>query len=146
MPISPEEQSWFAAQRALVEEYLQRQRLEHRGVARFPTFHLFPHLALWAVQSRQNPGSAGWWAISGNMPTDCIARPAIAPAREALRLFSERWREVADYMKRGEPHPHIALGPREKWAELAPLLLSRGDALLFLAADDALWDQWLKLA
>jgi len=144
MPVSAEEESWFAEQRALVEAYLQRQRLEHRGIARFPTFHMHPRLALWAVQSKLQPGSAAWWAISGDMPTDYIPRPPIALARDALRQFSVRWREAAEYMKRGEPHPHIALGPREKWAELAPLLLARGDALLFLAADDALWKEWSK--
>lgn len=140
MPISPEEQRWFAEQRALVEEYLKRQRLEHRGVARFPSFHVYPHLALWAVQSKLKPGTAGWWAISGDLPTDYISRPAIAEPREALQLFSERWREIAGYMKRGEPHPRITMGPQEKWAELAPLLHTRADAVLFLAADDALWD------
>lgn len=144
MQIGPEEQSWFAEQRALVEEYLKRQGVEHRGVARFPTFHMYPQLALWAVQSKLQPGSAAWWAISGDMPTDYIPRSPIAAARGALRLFSERWREVADYMKRDESHPHIVIGPRNKWAELAPLLLARGDALLFLAADDALWKEWSK--
>ena len=140
MPIGPEEQSWFATQRALVEEYLKRQRLDHRGVARFPSFHVFPQLALWAVQSRLNPGTAGWWAISGDLPADVIPRAPIAEPRDALRQFSERWREIAVYMKRGELHPHTTMGPPEKWLELAPLLHSRASAVMFLAEDEALWD------
>ncbi len=144
MPSGPEEESWFAAQRALVEEYLERQRLEHRGVARFPSFHVYPHVSLWAVQSRLDPGTAGWWAISGDMPTDYIARHPYAAPREALQQFANRWLEMSDCMIRGVPHPQTAIGPREKWAELAPVLRTRGDALLFLAVDDALWEEWSR--
>ncbi len=138
----PEEERWLSAQRAVVEEYLERQRVKHRGVARFPSFHLWPHVSLWAVQSFRNPGTAGWWAISGDVPTDFIEREREAAPREALREFSERWRDIANHMRRGMPHPQIAFGPREKWSELEPLLRARGDALLFLATDDEVWAKW----
>lgn len=142
MESNPVEEKWFAEQRAIVEEYLKRQEVKHRGVARFPSFHLWPHIALWAVQSSSVPGTAAWWAISGDVPTDYIPREVEALPREALRQFSERWRDIANHMRRGVPHPKISFGPKEKWPELEPLLRARGDALLFLVADQEMWTRW----
>src|SRR5437764_5727586 len=35
-----------------------------------PRWFLSPYVAVWAVRSRANPDRVGWWAISGDLPTD----------------------------------------------------------------------------
>jgi hypothetical protein len=80
---SKREDNWIRSQRKTEEEYLKRQRVDHLGVGEFPAFHVHPYVALWGVQSRKAPGWVGWWAISGELPSDR------APNRvNSLRQFS----------------------------------------------------------
>jgi hypothetical protein len=65
-----EDAAWADEQRGVVEAYLRGQGCDHAGVALEPRWFVRPHLALWAVRSRANPDLVGWWAISGDVPTD----------------------------------------------------------------------------
>jgi hypothetical protein len=66
----PDEEKWVAEERQKVIDYLFSQHCEHGGVGEWPAFHVDPYIALWAVQSLKTPGRIGWWAISGDVPTD----------------------------------------------------------------------------
>jgi hypothetical protein len=66
----PEEAAWVAAERQRVIEYLADQGVEHAGVSAAPRWFVSPYLAIWAARSRAKPDFVGWWAISGDVPTD----------------------------------------------------------------------------
>lgn len=137
---SPSEDQWIAEQRERVVEYLRMQEVDHLGVGDYPAFHVHPYLALWAVQSKKTPGAIGWWAISGDVPTDYISGRERRHPREALRAFSKYFREVSEYMLRGEPHPAVTIGKPDRWPELGGLLRTRAETLQDWADDDGMWD------
>ena len=134
-----EEESWIAGEREKVVAYLAKQGVDHLGVGEWPAFHVQPYLAIWAVQSKKSEGAIGWWAISGDAPTDYMSSGSVRHPREAMAHFSRQWVEVSDYMRRGVPHPESKIGSRSDWPVLAPLLKSRSDLLGSFAADDAIW-------
>jgi len=136
---SLDEDAWIDEQRATIVDYLERQHLGNVNVGEYPAFHVHPYVSLWAVESKACPGSVGWWAISGDLPTDYITCPAYRHPRGALREFSRHWGEIADYMIRGEQHPDGNIGPEERWAELGALLKLRAASLAEMAADEELW-------
>ena len=79
--------------------------------------------------------------MSGDLPGDHLSAAKIRSPRGALRAFGERWLEVASFMRRGKPHPTMALGDPDSWPELAPMLQSRAETILGWANDDDVWDQ-----
>ena len=128
-PEQEAEQHWLAAEREKVLQYLEIEGCQHAGLAEWPTFSVVPHLALWAVQSTKHEGRIGWWAISGDVPTDYMSSSDGEQPQDALRHFSSQWRDVAGYLNRGEEHPTMDLGEPEDWPELAAVLEERAAAL-----------------
>lgn len=133
------EQVWFAEQKKQVEDYLQAERIEHLGVNEAPAFYVYPYIALWSVQSKVAPGYIGWWAISGDVPTDYISSDNCKSPREALRCISIRWLEGADHMLRGESPPGFNIGTPEQWPLLGELLRKRAMVIQEFAEDESLW-------
>lgn len=138
-PEEIEEENWLAAERGKVEEYLHLEGCRHGGVADWPVVHVYPDFALWGVQSTRHSGHIGWWAISGDVPTDYMSSTEGEHPREALRHFSERWMDVVASMRRGEEHPVYDFGSPEDWPQLAEQLEIRADALSDCADDDEVW-------
>ena len=134
------EEKWAAAERQKVLDYLAAEGCRHAGVADWPTFHAIPYLALWAVQSTNHAGRVGWWAISGEVPTDYMSSSDGEHPREALRHFAAEWSAVAGHMRRGEPHPEKELGDPQHWPELAEVLEQRAKVLEEYAAEDEIWE------
>ena len=137
--MSKSEDAWIASQRRVVQEYLERERVDHYGVGDVPAFHVHPYVALWAVQSQRSPGWVGWWAISGDLPSDYVSRGKIAHPREALRAFARRWHELSAYMLRGEEHPDVKIGTPDQWPDLGDLPQRRAKILQGYADDDRIW-------
>lgn len=135
---TPEEQ-WLAIERQKVVEYLDFQGCRHAGVEKWPTFHVEPDFALWAIQSTKHVGRVGWWAISGDVPTDYMSSTLGEHPRDALRHFSAEWADVADHMRRGKEHPTLNMGTPAEWPELAEMLQQRADALARYADEEG-WD------
>jgi hypothetical protein len=133
------EEGWCNERRQQVTEYLSSQGVLHGGVGEWPAWHVTPYVSIWAIQSLLFPGSVGWWAICGDLPTDYISAASVKHPRLALRTFSENWKEVAACMFEGRPHPSTNMGPPEKRLELAPLLESRSAVLRQFAEDDSVW-------
>lgn len=125
----PDENVWLAEQRRVVEDYLERAGVRHLGVSDEPDWLVSPYLALWAVRSAANPDDVGWWAISGDVPTDCMTAGDERDAGHVLLAFSRRWAEVARCLSRGEQHPDFEIGDAESALELAPLLATRAELL-----------------
>ena len=138
--IEPEELKWMSEERQKVVDYLATEKCRHAGVADWPIFYDAPHLALWAVQSTKHVGRTGWWAISGDVPTDYMTSSDGEHPRDALQHFAESWADVAGYMRRGEQHPHMELGDPKEWPELAESLEERAQVLGDYAQDNEIWD------
>ena len=138
-PSQSEEEQWIAEEHRKVVHFLKVQGCRHGGVEQWPTFHVFPDFALWAVQSIRHDGRAGWWAISGDVPTDYMSTDRNDHPREALRHFSREWADVADHMRRGVEHPTLGMGTPAEWPALSEMLQVRSDALANYAEDEG-WD------
>jgi hypothetical protein len=134
------EEAWCAQRRAEVAAYLERQGAVHGRIGEWPAWHIAPYVSIWAIESVQSPGWVGWWAICGDLPIDYMTAGKIRHPREALRGFSRSWSDLASRMARGEADPENAIGPPEKWPELAPLLEVRARLLSEFAGDDSLWE------
>ena len=134
------EEEWCAGQRAVVAEYLSGQGAAHGEIGEWPAWHVQPYVAIWAIESLRSPGSVGWWAISGDVPTDYASSWAGSNPRDVLRVFAERWAEAAAQMSAGAMPEGLALGTPSDWPRLAPLLASRAALFSKWVADATLWD------
>jgi hypothetical protein len=134
------EAQWCAECQAQVTAYLQREGVEHGRVGEWPAWHVAPHVSIWAIESKKRPDWIGWWAISGDLPTDYISAAKIKHPRDAVRAIAEEWRELAKLMASGQRHPHLRIGQPEDGTLLGPLLERRAVMLLEWANDDSLWE------
>ena len=135
------EERWCAECRDAVADYLKRQKVDHGKIGEWPAWHVAPYVSIWAIAGKKSPGWVGWWAISGDLPTDYISAEKTKHPREALRAIGQRWLEVAGYMKSGKHHPTILVGnsdPKNQ-TELTPLLEKRANLLLKWSNDDSCW-------
>jgi hypothetical protein len=125
--------------RQLVTNYLAREGLTHGEIGSWPAWHVAPYVSLWAVESLRVPGTIGWWAICGDLPTDYLAAATAKHPRTAMLAFADIWKDKAQHMRKGIPHPDLTIGPPEQQSELASLLQRRSDTLRLFAEDDAVW-------
>jgi hypothetical protein len=109
--------------------------LRARGSVLEPRWFLTPYLAIWAVRSQAEPGCIGWWAISGDVPTDYLPCTSERDNTDVLLSFSRVWHSVAAYMAEGQWAPNHEIGPPGQQRELAPLLIRRAEMLEELARD-----------
>jgi Domain of unknown function (DUF4826) len=131
-----EEAKWVAAQRQIVVDYLVNQRLQHGGVSLEPPWFLSPYLAVWAIRSSANSDLVGWWAVSGDVPTDYITCRDEQDPGDVLTEFSKVWKAAAKKMAVGKQLDNSVIGGGDpaRAKELAPLLLRRAEMLEELAA------------
>ncbi|MBL8207132.1 MAG: DUF4826 family protein [Blastocatellia bacterium] len=139
-------ENWVRQQREQVIQYLQDQDITHNGVGTWPAFEIAPYFAIWAVKSRKFPGQVGWWAFSGDIPTDYISGHNLLDPRAALGDLLKTWQEYIPYLKRGEPPPGIKVGNAKNREELGDLLERRIRLLKESHEDDALWAEIFKEA
>jgi hypothetical protein len=132
-----EEEDWCEERRVAVEAYLVGEGVTHGGVGEWPAWHLAPFVSVWAVESPKNPGSVGWWAISGDLPGDYCSSATCPHPRMAVRRIAQRWLDGLASTAAGAE----TIGETGLPAHLAPLLRSRAELLLKWADDPALWPQ-----
>jgi Domain of unknown function (DUF4826) len=130
---------WIREQRAEVIDYLVRQGVKYRGVSLQPAWFVSPYVAVWSVESQATPHVIGWWAISGDLPTDYVSGHDAHDPRSVLSHFGRQWGEASAAMLRGEPHPEMAIGTPDKWPELGDLLQRRSQLLIKFSEDPNLW-------
>jgi hypothetical protein len=134
------EAQWFSERRAEISEYLRREGVPHGEVGAEPAWHVAPYASVWAIESLAQPGSIGWWAISGDMPNDYVSASEAKNPREAVQVIASLWQQAASYMSRGEQHPTFVIGAGDRNEELGPLLASRAGLLLEWADDPEAWE------
>ena len=95
------EVAWCANERTRVIEYLKQAHLAHGAVGEWPAWHVWPHVALWAIESAARPGWVGWWVISGDLPTDYATCGPERHPREGVRDIAQRWHTAAAQWEQG---------------------------------------------
>lgn len=138
------EESWCESQRSRVAGYLRSQDLKHGRIGDWPAWHVKPYVAVWAIESNASPGWIGWWAISGDLPTDYISASDIDPPqhpRKAVRAIADRWLKLVAMWKDGRDDEELQIGDHHSRLELTPLLEKRAHLLIQWADDDSLWEE-----
>lgn len=137
------EEQWCERQRVRIADYLQSENVVHGRIGDWPAWHIAPYVAIWAIESVRQPDWIGWWAISGDLPTDYISATDVESPqrpRKALRAIAERWlRQVAAW-KEGRCLDGMRIAGAHSYAELAPLLEARAALCKEWTEDDSLWD------
>lgn len=133
---------WCQSQRQIVVEYLRRHGVEHGAIGEWPAWHLAPYVSIWAIESIARPGWIGWWAISGDLPTDYISSSEVdgpQHPRKAMKVFARNWLELINAWNSGGIVEHTTIGDPSQREALAPLLQSRAEILAEWADDDSYW-------
>lgn len=135
------EAQWLTERRAEITHYLQREGVEFGQVKEEPAWWVAPYVSIWAIESKNNPDSVGWWGISGDLPNDYVSANKAKDPREAMIAIASLWQEASQYMARGEKHPTFIIGNGDNDKELASLLASRSEILLDWANDPEVWEE-----
>ncbi len=137
------EERWCSEQQTIVANYLGSQKLEHGRIGEWPAWHVAPYASIWAIESVARPEWIGWWAISGDLPTDYISAADVEPPqhpRKAMRVFAQNWLEIANAWKDGREIDNARIGELSDHDKLGPLLQTRANLLMEWAEDDTLWE------
>ena len=134
------ERRWLRAQRAKVILYLDGEGVQHRGVGGQPVWFVSPYISVWEVESQATAGVVGWWAISGDFPTDYVSGNDAHDPRSVLAHFARHWSEISAAMLRGEAHPEVTIGTPDEWPHLGDLLQRRSQILAQFAEDENVWN------
>lgn len=137
---SEDEVSWLQQQRAGVIAYLNKEGVKHGEVGSGPAWHVYPYLAIFAIESVIAPDMVGWWVISGDVPTDYVSSKGAEHPRDAMRLFASRWAAISTDMLRGEAHSGFVIGTADQRPHLGALLHRRAQLLGQWADDDSVWN------
>ncbi|HEY2658221.1 MAG TPA: DUF4826 family protein [Caulobacteraceae bacterium] len=136
-PTDEEEGTWCDERRADVAQYLRNQGLQHGEIGEVAAWFVAPHISVWAIESLKSPGAVGWWAISGDMPTDYCSADQCRHPRLALRRIAERWVQEIAATQSGSDR----IGATGLDIALMPLLRARATVLSMFAADDDAWPE-----
>jgi hypothetical protein len=133
-------EQWVETQRTRVERYLSAEGIYAPAVGPWPAFDLAPNFAIWAVESKLVPGKIGWWAFSGDCPTDYVSEDGGCHPRHALELLLKQWRKYVLQMKAGKQPEGASFGRGADLEELAQLLERRVLILTESLSDDSQWE------
>jgi hypothetical protein len=131
---------WFLECRKKVRLYLRKEKVHHGKIGTEPAWFVSPHVSLWAIESMDNPGWVGWWAICGDVPTDYVSSKGTKDPRAAIRAIAKNWMEWSLDVMNGKEHLHFRIDTSQDQTSLAPLLKTRAETLSKWANDDALWE------
>jgi hypothetical protein len=129
----PDEAAWVTGQRDMLSRYLICQKLKHGGLSLEPRWFVSPSVAIWAVRSVHQPCRIGWWAISGDLPTDYVTCTIEQSDADVLRTFARKWKAASSQMAKGLQIPGYVIGPPGRERELAPMLRKRAKLLVAFA-------------
>lgn len=136
------EMQWCADRRDEVGRYFAAEGVNHGQVGECPVWHVAPHVSVWAVKSRLEPGWVGWWVVCGDLPTDYVSADEIKHPREVLQAISDRWRRYCESVRSGAKPAESSIGSaRTGPGDLLSLLEARATMLASWARDDSNWER-----
>jgi len=132
---------WVEEVRENICLYLEGQGIKKPNVAEWPAFEVSPYFSIWAIESQKTPGQIGWWAFSGDCPSDYVSEDGSCHPRAALKTLIKNWEGYILYMRQGIQPPQTSIGKGENLEELAELLDSRVATLRSWEKDESLWNE-----
>jgi len=132
--------AWVDKERKDVELYLTKHGINKPNVGPWPAFEMAPHFAIWAVESKKIAGKIGWWAFSGDCPTDYVSEDGKCHPRNALKILLENWKQYIPYMKAGRQPPNTKFVDEANLPLLGELLEKRVALLNEWLENDELWE------
>ena len=133
-------EAWVARELEKVTYYLEKESIESPNVGEWPAFEVAPYFAIWAVESKSAPGHVGWWAFSGDIPTDYVTKSGETHPRNGLKDLLITWRSYIPKFKNNETYPGVKLGSGANLPKLGELLERRVSILEEWLYDDSLWE------
>lgn len=134
-------ENWVEKERNKVELYLNAQGIMKPNVGPWPAFEAAPYFAIWAVESKKVAGKIGWWAFSGDCPTDYVSEDGKCHPRNALKILIEKWKSFIPYLKKGKQPPDNKFGEGNNLKLLGDLLETRVSILEGWLSNDELWTE-----
>ena len=135
-----DEETWLNERREQIVAYLAGTGIKHGRIGEGPAWFVFPYVSIWAIESGYARGSVGWWAISGDCPTDYVKCTGDRTPRSAMEQFSVRWYDIAASLAQGKQHPDFTVGKDTNSKELSHLLASRATIFAEWVKDDSVWN------
>ncbi|WP_333796503.1 DUF4826 family protein [Rheinheimera sp.] len=120
---------WVRQQFQKANLHLAEQGIVMDNVAVQESRYLPPYVAVWKINALNRQG---YWAISGDLPTDYLEASGAIDAREALRAFSLRWQMKAQQLMNAGVQDQTT-------ADYIQLLISRAHSLYDLFESENLW-------
>ncbi|MDK1286159.1 DUF4826 family protein [Pseudoalteromonas umbrosa] len=117
-------QQLHAAQRYLAEKGIITNKVIEKECRILP-----PALAVWRLEDQTGKG---YWAISGQVPTDAVEVKVAKSARDALKHLSYQWQIKADGI--------LSSGVKDKTQlDFANLLVNKAHDIYAIYDNDKLW-------
>tara|TARA_R110002072_G_scaffold46591_10_gene129199 strand:- start:235330 stop:235848 length:519 start_codon:yes stop_codon:yes gene_type:complete len=133
--------AWCAVLRAEIEAYLTSECYEYGKILDWPAWNIAPHVAMWAIESSEQPGYVGGWVLCGNLPMDYIEGDNLKNPREAMAAIAARWQDFVDKTRRGESTEGVAVESGDDPEQMLAMMESRIGILLEIVADDEAWEE-----
>lgn len=134
------ERRWCAERRESVVRYMSGAGVDHGEIAEDPAWYVAPIVSLWEIESGVSPGYVGWWAISGDCPTDYVSSDGAPDARFALLAFARQWIDHVVACQRGEASSmHFPVLEGRDEAKLLQALGKRAMLFADWVQDESLW-------
>ncbi|AOT08037.1 DUF4826 family protein [Pseudoalteromonas luteoviolacea] len=132
MSKSQEQQSlqlWQREQLQAAQRYLADKGIITTKVIEKECRILPPAIAIWRLEDQKGKG---YWAVSGQVPTDAVETKVANSARDALRHLSFQWQIKADGI--------ISAGVKDQTqVDFANLLVNKAHDIYAIYNNDKLW-------
>ena len=107
----PEEiEDWWSTCREKLEQRMAEDGIVHGTCGDEPLSYCMQFACVCAVEAPEQPGTVGWWAISGDLPTTYLPAAEIPDPREFLRTVSRRWSDAVEAMESGDAPGEATIG------------------------------------
>ncbi|KZN64890.1 hypothetical protein N473_13940 [Pseudoalteromonas luteoviolacea CPMOR-1] len=122
-------QSWQREQLHVAQRYLAEKGIITNKVIEKECRILPPALAIWRLEDQKGKG---YWAVSGQVPTDAVEVKVANTARDVLRHLSFQWQLKADGI--------MSSGIKDKTqVDFANLLVNKAHDIYAIYDNDKLW-------
>jgi len=128
------EQAWIAECHGKLLQRLAEDGLVHGAVHDDPISYAPGLACVWSIEGPDGPGTVGWWAINGDLPTTYLPTVDLPDPPSFLRAVGQRWRSIADALGHGRP----GIAPEDRRS--SGILLWRAGLLERWADDDRVWE------
>ena len=133
-------EAWWTQCREKLGKQLAADGIIHGSFGSEPLSYCPGVACVCSVDLPNQPGTVGWWAICGDMPTAYVSAALIPDPRAFLQAISRRCQDAIDAIERGNPPIELAGSNPNNWPMIISLLRYQADILTGWAKDDAAWE------